>query len=57
MKQHRNIREFGQDDAGALLVFWAVSLAVIFGLVAMSFDFGRLASTQSELQSYADTVA
>ena len=57
MKLLRNISKFGRDEAGALLVFWAVSLVMIFGLVAMSFDFGRLASTQSELQSYADTVA
>ena len=45
------------DDRGALLVFWAVSIAVILGIVAMSFDFGRMAATQSELQSYADSVA
>lgn len=57
MKLRRNISNFRSDEAGALLVFWAVALVVVFGLVAMSFDFGRLASTQSELQSYADNVA
>ncbi|MBV1867313.1 MAG: Tad domain-containing protein [Marinosulfonomonas sp.] len=57
MKRTSNIHRFGQEDAGALLVLWAVSIAVILGIVALSFDFGRLASTQSELQSYADHVA
>ncbi|MBV1902484.1 MAG: Tad domain-containing protein [Marinosulfonomonas sp.] len=57
MKHDSNIDRFRQEDAGALLVLWAVSIAVILGIVALSFDFGRLASTQSELQSYADHVA
>lgn len=48
---------FQQDEDGAILVFWAVSIAVILGIVALSFDFGRMAATQSELQSYADSVA
>jgi len=57
MKRDSNIDRFRREDAGALLVLWAVSIAVILGIVALSFDFGRLASTQSELQSYADHVA
>lgn len=48
---------FKSDDSGAVIVFWAVSLGVFMGLLALSFDFGRAASTQSELQSYADNVA
>lgn len=52
-----HIKRFSQDEDGVLLVFWGMCLVVIFGLVALSFDFGRVASTQSELQSYADTVA
>ena len=50
-------RSFRQDETGAILVFWATSLAVILGIVAMSFDMGRIAATQSELQSFGDTVA
>ena len=39
------------------MAFWAMTLAVFIGLVALSVDFGRMAATQSELQSYADNVA
>lgn len=52
-----HIREFNRDQDGAVLVFFAGALAVLLGLIALSFDFGRRASTQSELQSYADHVA
>ncbi len=48
---------FRRNDDGMILVFWAVALAVMLGIVAMSFDMGRIASTQSELQSFGDTVA
>jgi Flp pilus assembly protein TadG len=52
-----NADSFRRDEGGAILVFWAISLAVILGIVALSFDMGRMATTQSELQSYADHVA
>jgi hypothetical protein len=39
------------------MTFWAMTLAVFIGLVALSVDFGRMAAAQSELQSYADNVA
>ncbi|PKP73561.1 MAG: hypothetical protein CVT84_12925 [Alphaproteobacteria bacterium HGW-Alphaproteobacteria-6] len=48
---------FARDEDGAILLFWAFALAAILGIVALSFDLGRVASTQSELQSYADHVA
>ncbi|MCW3782448.1 TadE/TadG family type IV pilus assembly protein [Defluviimonas salinarum] len=51
------IAEFNRNQDGAVLVFFAGALAVLLGLIALSFDFGRRASTQSELQSYADHVA
>lgn len=57
MQSLTHIRSFGRDERGAILVFWGISLAVILVIVALSFDFGRVASTQSELQSYADQVA
>jgi len=53
----RQIAHRARDEAGTILVFWALMLAVLMGLVAMSFDIGRIASTQSELQSFADSVA
>lgn len=46
-----------QDESGSVLSFWAVTFSVFLGFIALSFDFGRLASTQSELQSYVDNVA
>ena len=51
------VTRLARDDEGAILLFWAFALAAILGIVALSFDLGRVASTQSELQSYADHVA
>lgn len=51
------VRSFRRSDDGAILVFWGASIAVVLGIVAMSFDMGRIAATQSELQSFGDTVA
>lgn len=52
-----SISRFVRDDCGAILVFWAAALVVALAMMAFSFDLGRVASTQSELQSYADQVA
>lgn len=57
MNRARHIADLGQNEAGGILVFWAVALAVVLGIVALSFDVGRLSSTHSELQAYADHVA
>ena len=57
MKRLRHIREIVRSEAGTMLVFFGVSLTVLFGIVAMSFDMGRIDLTQTELQSYADSVA
>lgn len=48
---------FRRDEAGGILVFVAAALAVMLGMVALSFDLGRMSITQSELQSFADSVA
>ncbi len=48
---------FARAEDGTVLVLWAMFLAVALGFLALSFDLGRVASTQSELQSYADQVA
>ncbi len=53
----RQLARIAREEAGTILVFWALMLAVLMGLVALSFDIGRIASTQSELQSFADSVA
>lgn len=57
MTRHTHITRFARSEDGGVLVFWGAMLAVMLGLVAMSFDFGRVAITQSELQAYADHVA
>lgn len=56
MNPIRTIKAATRNDEGAILVFWAVAFVVVLGIVALSFDFGQKASTQSELQSYADQV-
>ncbi len=50
-------RRFRHAEEGAVLALVAVSLAVMLGFLALTFDFGRLATTQSELQSFVDNVA
>ena len=51
------LHRFAADEGGAVLVLWGMFLAVAFGFLALTVDFGRVASTQSDLQSYADQVA
>lgn len=53
----RSIRKFVDETRGAILVFWAFALVAVFGLVAVSLDVGRIASSHSEFQSFADQVA
>jgi hypothetical protein len=57
LAQTRPLRAFARDERGGILVFWGLFLAVGFGFVALTFDIGRVANTQSELQSFADQVA
>ena len=40
----KSLAIFAADERGAVLPFWGVSLTVLLGLVAMSFDLGRIAS-------------
>lgn len=48
---------FARSEDGAILVLWALFLAVAFGFLALAFDLGRVATTQTQLQSFADQVA
>ena len=48
---------FCAGERGAMLVFFAMSCAAIFVVAALSFDLGKRATTQTELQSFADNVA
>lgn len=52
-----DIGRFRREEDGALLVFFAICSAAIFLIAALSFDVGRRASTQTDLQSFADNVA
>ena len=51
------ITEIASDEDGSILPFVGVSLAVMLGMIALSFDLGRQNITRMELQSYADSVA
>ncbi|MDE0589522.1 pilus assembly protein [Halocynthiibacter sp. C4] len=53
----KTYQTFVRDESGAALVLWGVSFVIFFGIVALSFDLGRVSITQTELQSYADSVA
>jgi len=57
MMPMRYITKLLKAEGGSMLVIWGVSFAIILGIVALSFDLGRLAITRTELQSFADSVA
>jgi Putative Flp pilus-assembly TadE/G-like len=57
MKDTGRIQDFLAAEQGTILAVWAVAFAAIFGIVALSFDLGRISIVQTELQSYADNVA
>ena len=57
MTGQRSIRDLASEDRGAILVLVAVSLAMFLAMTAWAFDTGRLSVTNSDLQSYADSVA
>ncbi|WP_170790677.1 pilus assembly protein TadG-related protein [Ruegeria lacuscaerulensis] len=51
------VSKFKKEEDGTILIFVALCLAMILGFAALTFDLGRMASTQTDLQSYADHVA
>lgn len=51
------MRAFPKAEEGAVLVLFAILFAVMLGMIALAFDTGKIATNQSELQSYADNVA
>ncbi len=53
----QKVKKFHGDEEGGVLVFVAICLVVIVGMAAITFDLGRLAATQGDLQSYVDHVA
>ena len=57
MRPIRKANEFRSREDGSVLVFFVVSIVAILGIVALSFDMGRRASTQTDMQSFSDNVA
>lgn len=57
MKMSRFIKALKKADEGTILALWGVSFAALLGIVALSFDLGRIGITRTELQSFADSVA
>ncbi len=53
----KHIHKFVRREDGTLLVFFAVCTMTILGIVALSFDLGRRAATQTDMQSFVDNVA
>lgn len=53
----RRLAEFPRNEEGGVLVFVCVALVAIVGMAAITFDLGRAAATQTDLQAYADHVA
>ena len=51
------IKEFKVREDGSLLVFFVVCIVAVLGILSLSFDMGRRASTQTDMQSFADNVA
>ncbi len=53
----RTIGKFRMNEEGTILVFVGMCLVVIMGMAALTFDLGRIVSTQTDLQAYSDHVA
>lgn len=53
----RVIGKFRTSEEGTILVFVGMCMIVIMGMAALTFDLGRIVSTQTDLQAYADHVA
>jgi Putative Flp pilus-assembly TadE/G-like len=45
-----------RSDDGTILPFVGMTLAVILGILALTYDIGRMSSNQGDLQSFADSV-
>ena len=56
MRRLLHIARFLRQEDGSLLVFFMISTITILGIVALSFDLGRRAATQTDMQGYVDNV-
>ncbi len=57
MSLRLSIIRFRDDERGSILLLGAVTLVLMLGMVGFIFDFGRKASTDAEMQNFADSVS
>ncbi|SFE11100.1 Putative Flp pilus-assembly TadE/G-like [Sulfitobacter brevis] len=57
MPPRSSLKAIKESEDGGVLVIWALALVIFLGLIGIIFDIGRLATTQAELQSFADSVS
>ncbi|MGL5011088.1 MAG: pilus assembly protein TadG-related protein, partial [Paracoccaceae bacterium] len=57
MRGANRLQRFIRSQDGSILPFFGMSLAVILGILALTYDIGRMSSSQGDLQSFADSVA
>ena len=53
----RSISEFGRDQAGAVAVTYALAITALVAIAGVGFDYGRMASLDTELQNASDQAA
>src|SRR5437660_1130591 len=46
-----------KNESGYVLITMAISMVVLFGMLGLAFDLGRVFITKNELQAYADAAA
>lgn len=51
------LRRFVRDERAAIIIWFALTLPVVLGIFALSFDLARLTSMNTELQDMADAAA
>lgn len=56
MRLQRHMVGYLRGEDGSLLVFFMVSIITVLGIVALSFDLGRRAATQTDMQGFVDNV-
>lgn len=52
-----SLRKIRDKEDGTILVFVGMFMVVMIGMAALTFDLGRIASTQTDMQAYTDHVA
>ena len=53
----RSISEFGRNQSGAVAATYAIALTALVAIAGVGFDYGRMASLDTELQNASDQAA